>query len=219
MSESTVSESRVTLPYLALEGIEGAGKSTVARLLVEALADALGADQDSPLLVREPGGTRAGEQIRQIVLGARSVMSAWTEALLFAAARAQLADEIVRPALAAGTWVVSDRSVYSSLAYQGGGRELGIDAVRAVNQHGLGETWPQLVILLRLDPSVGLDRQAVEDRIGAEGVEFQVRVAAAFDELSAGEPDRFVVLDATRPVDDIVQEAVDEALARWQTAR
>ncbi len=196
--------------YIALEGIEGAGKSTVAHHIVERL----GAAGISATSVREPGGTGAGERIRSILLDPSTELGWWGEALLFAAARAQLAVERVGPTLAAGTWVVSDRSVYSSLAYQGGGRGLGIDAVRAVNEPGLCGVWPDLVIVLQVEPAHGLARQEVEDRIGAEGVEFQRRVATAFDELAAHEPHRIVVVDATRSVGAVVDDVYAAIVAR-----
>lgn len=203
MTESTTEHATVDRGrYIALEGIEGAGKSTIAQLIVERLT-ALGV---AAMSVREPGGTAAGERIRGILLDPSSELGSWGEALLFAAARAQLAAERVGPALGAGTWVVSDRSVYSSLAYQGGGRRLGIDAVRAVNEPGLQDVWPDLVIVLHVDPARGLARQEVEDRIGAEGVEFQRRVAEAFDELAEREPDRIRIVDAMRPVASVVDD-------------
>jgi dTMP kinase len=192
----------MTGSYVAFEGIEGAGKSTVSGRI----ADRLAASGTPVLRVREPGGTRTGEEIRRILLAPEGTLEAWTEALLFAAARAQLAAEVVGPALAGGAWVVSDRSVYSSLAYQGGGRRLGIDAVRAVNRPGLGEVWPDLVVLLRVDAATGMRRQDVEDRIGAEGAAFLAATAAAFDRLAAEDPQRFVVVDAARPLDEVVED-------------
>ena len=197
--------------YIAFEGIEGAGKSTVAQKVADKLRDGT----NRVVTVREPGGTRTGERIRGVLLDADGTPGPWAEALLFAAARAQLAEEIVGPALAAGDWVVSDRSAYSSLAYQGGGRQLGIDAVRSVNEPGLAGVWPQLVILLRVDAIAGLERQRIADRIGREGVEFQQRVAGAFDELAIAEPDRFAVIDAGRPLGDVVTAALREIGERW----
>ena len=191
--------------YVALEGIEGAGKSTVARRLA-ALLEAAG---EPVLLVREPGGTTTGERIREILLDPGSVQP-WAEALLFAAARAQLIRDVVVPALDSGAWVVSDRSVYSSLAYQGAGRELGLELVRTVNDIAIGGWWPDRVVLLRLDPSLGLERQEVADRIGGEGLVFQQRVSEAFDTLAGAEPERFVVVDATRAVTTIVEEIWDK---------
>jgi dTMP kinase len=197
--------------YLALEGIEGAGKSTVAASIVERLRDA-GRDA---LAVREPGGTPAGEQIRAVLLDHGSEVADWTEALLFAASRAQLAAEVVDPALADGRWVVTDRSVYSSLAYQGGGRNLGIEAVRALNEPGLDGVWPDLVVLLRLDPDTGLGRQQIADRIGGEGVAFQAQVAAAFDAVAATEPDRVVVVDASQPLAAVIDAVWAVLEDRW----
>lgn len=194
--------------YIALEGIEGAGKSTVAVALAALIA---GAGHDV-MTVREPGGTPTGEKVRQILLETDGSVAPWSEALLFSAARAQLAADVVEPALQAGTWVVSDRSVYSSLAYQGAGRGLGIDAVRAVNEPGLGRTWPDFVALLRLGVEDGLSRQQVPDRIGAAGRGFLALVAEGFAGLAEAEPDRFVIVDATMPVADV-------ATAIWKGLR
>ena len=193
--------------YIALEGVEGVGKSTVAAALEELIAEA----GHRVMTVREPGGTPTGERIRHVLLNTDDEVAPWTEALLFSAARAQLARDVVEPALAAGTWVVTDRSVYSSLAYQGGGRGLGVAEVRAVNEPGLGPTWPDLVALLSLDVGAGLARQEDPDRIGAAGREFLDTVAATFDRLAGAEPDRFAVIDASMPVADV-------AAAIWKAA-
>ncbi len=188
--------------YVAFEGIEGAGKSTVARRIAERLE----ADGERVVLVREPGGTPAGERIRGILLDEPGPLQPWTEAMLFAAGRAQLVRDVVAPALDEGSWVLSDRSAYSSLAYQGGGRSLGVAAVRAVNDVALGGLWPGTVVLLRLDAELGLSRQRVADRIGAEGADFQRRVSEAFDTLAAEEPERFIVIDASESLEEIVEE-------------
>ena len=193
--------------YVAFEGIDGAGKSTVA----SQVADALEAGGATVVRVREPGGTLVGEHIREILLGHGMHQEPWTEALLFAAARSQLAAEVIAPALESGAWVIGDRSVYSSLAYQGGGRGLGIDAVRRVNEAGLGDVWPDLVVLLEVDPERALARQDDPDRIGAEGVAFQGAVAAAFAKIAAEERDRFLVVAADSDLDAVV-EAVVSAL-------
>lgn len=198
-------------PYVAFEGIEGAGKSTVAGLVGARLES----DGQNVVRVREPGGTAVGEPIRAILLSHDLVPEPWTEALLFAAARAQLAAEIVGPALDAGAWVLSDRSVYSSLAYQGAGRALGIDLVRSVNEPGLLGVWPSLVVLLAVAPIEGLARQSVSDRIGDEGVRFQQAVADGFAAVAASEPERFVIVDATAPLDEVVDEAYREMRERW----
>jgi dTMP kinase len=201
----------MSLPYIAFEGIEGAGKSTVS----DRVRRRLEADGLDVVQVREPGGTIVGERIRAILLGHDLSPKPWTEALLFAAARAQLATEIVGPALGAGSWVLSDRSVYSSLAYQGAGRGLGVDAVRAVNEPGLLGVWPNLVVLLSVDAGRGLARQAVGDRIGNEGVEFQRVVAEGFSALARAEPERFVVVDAGGALDEVVDDAYRAVRSRW----
>lgn len=190
--------------YVAFEGIDGAGKSTVA----SRFADALEATGEQVVRVREPGGTEVGEGIREILLGHDWDPAPWPEALLFAAARAQLAAEVIAPALASGAWVVGDRSVYSSLAYQGGARDLGIEAVRKVNEAGLGDVWPDLVVLLEVDPGTALARQDDPDRIGGEGVEFQEAVAAAFAKIAAEERERFLVVDAGSDLEDVVQAVI-----------
>jgi dTMP kinase len=197
--------------YIAFEGIEGTGKSTIAVRLATHL-ERRGVDV---LRVREPGGTATGERIRHVLLDPDGSVAPWSEALLFSAARAQLAYELVGPALRAGRWVISDRSVYSSLAYQGGGRGLGIDAVRAVNAPGLGEVWPEMVVLLRLDAVTGLARQQDPDRIGSEGIEFQGAVARAFDDLAAADPARFVAVDATEDIERVWANVLTQVEGRW----
>jgi dTMP kinase len=201
----------VTGRYAAFEGVDGAGKTTVAR----AVADALQSDGHDVLWVREPGGTGVGEAIRHVLLTAAVDMADWPEAMLFAAARSQLAAEVVGPALEAGRTVISDRSVYSSLAYQGGGRGLGIEAVRAVNEAGLGGVWPSVVVLLRVDPATALDREDEADRISVEGVALQERVAAAYDALAEADPERFEVIDASLPFGEVVAAALSALRRRW----
>lgn len=196
--------------YIALEGIEGAGKSTIQ----DHLATALRRDGTEVVTVREPGGTAVGEGIRTLLLEGDD-MGPWAEALLFAAQRSQLAGEVIEPALARGAWVIGDRSVYSSLAYQGGGRGIGIEAVRRVNQAGLGGTWPDLVIVLAVDPQAGLARQEGEDRIGGQGFAFQQQVAGFYEELAAAEPDRVAVVDANGRVAGVAERVVDLVRKRW----
>ncbi len=176
--------------YVAFEGPEGAGKTTILRRV----AAELETGGREVVLVREPGGTDLGEGIRDLLLHGPA-MTAWAEALLFAAQRAQLAADVIRPALARGAWVLGDRSVYSSLAYQGHARQLGIPTVRMVNEAGLGGTWPDLVVLLRTDPAEGLHRQRVHDRIGGEGLAFQAAVAEGYELLAGADPGRFLTID------------------------
>lgn len=188
--------------YVALEGVEGAGKSTVAAALSERLRER----GDTVVVVREPGGTPVGEEIRRLLLHADD-MSPWAEAALFAAARAELVRSVVYPALERGAVVISDRSYYSSLAYQGGGRGLGIPEVRALNEQVLGGIEPHLVVVLRVDPEVGSSRESELDRIGGEGLDFLRAVAHSYTRLAAEDP-RVVVIDASLPVDTVTDEVL-----------
>lgn len=188
--------------YLAIEGVDGAGKSTVCHQVAERLRE-----RGAVTVVREPGGTRVGEAIRSLLLHGEE-MAPWTEALLFAAQRAQLAADVIGPALARGEYVVSDRSYYSSLAYQGGARGLGLEEVRAVNEAGLAGVLPHLVAVLWLDPGDALARQDVVDRIGGAGDAFQWVVADTYRRLAAEDPARVHLVDASRPVTEVVDEVV-----------
>lgn len=201
---------RSTSRYVAFEGTEGAGKSSV----VARIADRLRSMGSDVVTVREPGGTAVGEAIRSILLDGDPVPMARAEAALFAAARAQLMAEIVVPALERGAWVLSDRSVYSSLAYQAGGRGIPTDEVRELNDIALGGLWPDVVVLLRIDSDGGLRRQAASDRIGDEDPSFHDAVVDAFDALAGDEPDRFEVIDASQPIDLVVAEIMERLEAR-----
>lgn len=191
--------------YVAFEGVEGAGKSSVAKLV----ADHLRGIGEHVVTVREPGGTPVGEAIREILLGGELHPLPASEAALFAAARAQLVASTVVPALEEGAWVLSDRSAYSSLAYQAGGRGLAMKAVRELNDIALRSVWPDRVVLLRVDHAQGLRRQSVGDRIGDEPETFHQTVAATFDLLAAAEPDRFVVVDASQPLDAVATATIE----------
>lgn len=190
--------------YIAFEGAEGAGKSSIVAR-VEAHLIAIG---DRVVTVREPGGTPVGEAIRAVLLDGEVHPGPRSEAALFAAARAELVAEVVVPALDDGAWVLSDRSVYSSLAYQAGGRGLPLEEVRTMNDIALGGVWPDRVVLLRVDRSVGLTRQDAGDRIGDESDAFHDAVVAAFDALAASDPDRFLVVDATQEIDTVVGDVL-----------
>jgi dTMP kinase len=187
--------------FITFEGADGSGKSTQAELLREALA----AGGREVVLTREPGGTEVGEQIRELVLNGPD-MSAWTEATLFAAARAQHVDEVIRPALARGAVVLCDRYVDSSLAYQGGGRGLGIDEVLELNLAATHGLLPDLTFVLLLDPEVAGTRVSEPDRLEREGVELQAKVDAAYRELAGRFPERIVAVDGARPRDEIATE-------------
>ncbi len=186
---------------ITVEGLDGAGKTT----LITGLARALGAT-----VLREPGGVELSERIRGLVADPAVAVDPRAEALLFAAARAQLVAERLRPLLSAGQTVLMDRFVDSSLAYQGGGRSLGVDAVRALNEFGTGGLRPDRTLLLRVTPAEGLGRIAGRDadRMERAGGEFFTRVAQTYDALAAAEPDRYVVLDATQSPEAVLSEAL-----------
>ena len=182
--------------FITFEGPEGAGKSTQLRLL----AARLSAGGYPHLLTREPGGTDIGDKLRALVLDTRSQMTAMTEFLIYSGSRAQLVQEVIRPALGRGELVVCDRYVDSSYAYQGYGRGLDLAELRAVSAAATGGLMPRLTILLNIDPEVGLARAArvgEPDRIERAGLEFHRRLQQGFLQLAAAEPQRFLVLDAS----------------------
>jgi dTMP kinase len=197
---------------ITIEGIDGAGKTTLAAALLDALK-ARGLDV---LLLREPGGVPAAERIREVVIDPKLHVTARTEALLYAAARAQLVEEAIEPLLRAGKWVVLDRFIDSSLAYQGGGRELGIDSVRAINEFAIRTARPDRTLLLLIDADLGRSRsrsRAEEpDRLERELNDFFNRTAAAYLELAAEDPGRIRQINAAQPPDEVLAAAL-EALA------
>ena len=182
--------------YIAFEGAEACGKSTHAAALAEHL---------DAVITRETGGTSIGQRLRDILHDTSVTdLDDHAETLIVAADRAQHLAEVVRPALAAGRHVVSDRSVYSTLAYQGYGRGLPLDQVRLINDWAIGDTWPDLVILLTVPPEVTERRMAKRDRDRFElaGDDFHGRVDRGFAAMAADDPDRWVVIDASGdPVD------------------
>jgi dTMP kinase len=186
---------------ITIEGLDGAGKTTLA----EGLARELGAR-----LLREPGGVEVSERIRALVKDPALTVSPRAEALLYAAARAQLVDEAIAPLLARGEWVVLDRFVHSSLAYQGEGRGLGEEAIRKINDFATGGLGPDLVLLLRLDPAQGRDRLAGRgdppDRLELEDADFFARVNAYYERL-ATDP-QVTAIDASRPPAEVLADAL-----------
>ncbi len=188
--------------FVTFEGLDGSGKTTQAELL-KARLEGGGEDVVS---TREPGGTELGERIRGLLLDG-SGLTPWAEAALFAAARAQLVGEVIRPALARGASVVCDRYVDSSLAYQGIARGLGLDAVLELNLAAVGGLLPDRTFLLDVSPDEAADRLGPSrDRIEREGPGFLARVADAYRELAARFPERIAVLDGSRPVADLAEE-------------
>jgi dTMP kinase len=194
--------------FIAFEGGEGCGKSTQARRLAQHL---------DAVLTREPGGTEVGAKLRAILLDPTTTgLSSRAEALLMAADRAQHVHEVVEPALAAGRHVVTDRFAGSSIAYQGYGRGLDPDQVRQLSEWATGGVWPDLFVLLVLDPSVASTRLgASPDRFEEESVAFHERVVAGFRELAVADPERWVVVDgagSVAQVEDAVRAAATKRL-------
>jgi dTMP kinase len=193
---------------ITIEGLDGAGKTTLATALRDELA------RDRPVtLLREPGGVALSERVRELVKDPALRCDPRAEALLYAAARAQLVDELLEPLLAGGTWVLLDRFVDSSLAYQGAGRDLGVERIAALNAFATGGLRPDRTLLLRMDPATGRARQrgrdAEPDRLEREAEAFFTTIAAAYDELAAADPQRIRVLDAASPPARVLSLALD----------
>lgn len=195
--------------FISLEGGEGAGKSTQARALAEALQDR-GIDV---LLTREPGGSDGAEKIRELLLsGDEERWDAEAEALLFAAARADHVTRVIRPALEAGRWVLSDRFVDSSMAYQGGAGDLGIETVRAINAFAIGDCFPDRTLVLALAEGGARARardQQGSDRIGGRPENYHQKVDLAFRLIAAEEPERVKLIDASGSPEEVTQRLLD----------
>lgn len=201
--------------WVTLEGGDGAGKTTQARLLQAWLEEA----GHTVVRTREPGGTEVGTLIREIVLHHRGDIAPRAEALLYAADRAHHVETLVRPALARGEVVIQDRYLDSSVAYQGAGRVLDATEVRDLSLWAADGALPDVTVLLDLDPAAARARLDAADkpfdRLEAEKADFHARVRTAFLQLADAEPDRFLVLDASRPVDEIaaaIRERVEREL-------
>jgi dTMP kinase len=214
--------------FVTLEGIDRSGKTTQAALLHEALGH-------DALLLREPGGTDAGERVRELLMDPGLELDPRAELLLFCAARAELCSSVIRPALEEGRDVICDRFVDSTAAYQGAARGLGVDLVEGVNEIAIAGCRPDLTVLLRIDPAgaeargqqrfaAGAEDQGAEgdrwsaeaepDRFEGEGIDFQRTVAAAYDELAERHSDRIVVIDAEASVDEVHARVMDAVRER-----
>jgi dTMP kinase len=195
--------------FVTFEGIDRSGKTTQARLLCEALGEEAQA-------VREPGGTDVGERLRDLLKDQTLPIAPETEALMFAAARAELVAHVIRPALDEGRVVVSDRFLDSSLAYQGVARGLGVDDVEQINRFATGGLLPDITFLLSIDPARAAERAGQLDRFEDEGDSLQRAVFDAYRDLAAADPGRWRIVDADRPSDQVhadVLSAVQEARA------
>ncbi len=200
---------------ITIEGLDGAGKTTLAT----GLQAALGRRGIEVALMREPGGVAAAERIRELVKDPGLRIGARAEALLYAAARAQLVEEAVQPRLEAGTWVLLDRFVDSSLVYQGAGRELGVEQVRAINEFATRGLTADVTLLLVVEPKVGRSRAVARggqpDRLERESEDFYERISSAYAELAVAERQRVARIDATQPAAAVLSSAlarIDELL-------
>jgi dTMP kinase len=192
--------SRTPGRLIAIEGIDGAGKTTLAAGLARAWPELV--------VLREPGGAAVSERIRDLVKDPALEVEPRAEALLYAAARAQLVGEVLRPLLESGRDVVLDRYVDSSLAYQGAGRGLGVAPIAAVNAFATGGLVADLTFYLRVAPEVGARRRSGEDRLEQAGDAFFAAVVDAYDALAAQAPDRYVVLDGAAPAGEVLAAAL-----------
>jgi dTMP kinase len=193
--------------FITLEGPDGSGKTTQARLLAEWLRE----QGSEVVLTYEPGGTNIGDQIREVLHDPRNTaMDARTEILLYSASRAQHVVQRIRPALAANVTVISDRYADSTLAYQGYGRGLDLETLRTITHFATGGLAPDLTLYLDIPPQTGLQRRRLGgdewNRLDAERLEFHQRVRAGYLELARQEPQRWVMLDAARPVEEVQAE-------------
>jgi dTMP kinase len=193
--------------FVSLEGVDGSGKSTQAKLL----AEKLGGDTR---LVREPGGTEAAERIRELLADPEVELDPFAELLLFSAARADLLAHVVRPHLEAGHDVVSDRFADSTIAYQGGARGLGTSHVLSLTDMVIDGLWPDLTILLTVDPEVGLGRADGEDRFESEGLDLQRAVAEAYEEIAIIASDRVVRVDGEGSVQEVHERVMEVVRSR-----
>jgi dTMP kinase len=196
---------------ITIEGLDGAGKSTLAGALRRELAAHAGSGRPVELL-REPGGVEVSERIRALVKDPTLAVLPRTEALLYAAARAQLVEQRLRPLLGDGAVVLLDRFVDSSLAYQGAARRLGVEQVRAINLFATGGLVPDRTLLLRLSPADGRARQheraSEPDRLEREDEDFFAAIATAYDQLARDEPGRIRVIDARQPPERVLHDAL-----------
>ena len=186
--------------FITVEGIDGCGKTTQAEFIVDSLIE-LG---KSSKLVREPGGDPISESIRKLLLHAEESMSDRAEALLMIASRAQLTDKVILPQIIDGKWVVADRYADSTLAYQGGGRSLSVKALSSINEFGTYTLKPDLTFFIDIPVKVANSRMRVKrDRIEKEGNEFQKRVRNLYLDLSESEPDRIIVIDGDKSINEV----------------
>jgi dTMP kinase len=200
--------------FITVEGIDGSGKTTVAN----AVAERLRQEGFAVVVTAEPGGTPLGERLRQLLLREKP-LSAWAEAFLFLAARAEHVAQVIRPALREGTIVLCDRFADSTIAYQGFGRGLPVDELRRLNEVATGGLHPHLTILLDVSPEIGLQRVQRPTVFEGRDLAFHHRVRQGFLWLAAQEPHRIKIVDASQPLEAVIEQAnalVREAMQRWR---
>ena len=178
--------------YVAFEGVDGSGKTSY----IEELSNHLKQKSINFKVVREPGGSKLGEGIRNLLLSHEYQVEPLTEALLFSANRSNLVEEIIKPSIENGVKILSDRSAYSSVAYQGVGRDLGFDKIYEINDIAIGGFWPEKVVLLDIDPEISLKRQKINDRIGSSDLDFFKRAREGYLELADKFKEKFLIIDA-----------------------
>lgn len=183
--------------YLAFEGIDGSGKSS----LIKRLSAVLSNQQIENKIVREPGGTKVGEGVRELLLSHDYEVDALTEALLFCSQRSQLIAEVIKPEVNKGIKILSDRSAYSSVAYQGVGRGLGYETIYQLNDIAVNSFWPEKVVLLDIDPKISLSRQKVADRIGSDKVDFFNKVREGYLRLADEFDNNFLIINAEKDLE------------------
>ena len=187
--------------FVSFEGLDGSGKTTQAELLAEALRQ----EERDVVMTREPGGTPLGEQVRSILLDGYD-MSPWAEAALFAAARAELVERVIAPALRSGRDVVCDRYIDSSLAYQGIARALGVERVLELNLNATRGLLPDRTFLVLVDPQIALERSSASDRIEREGADFHRAVDSAYRALAEMFPNRITAVDGAQASAELAEE-------------
>ena len=186
--------------FVVFEGGDGAGKSTQVKQLTEKLTKL----KETVVITREPGGTELGKKIREILLDQNEFeVSPRMEALLFAADRSINMSQIIKPALEKGNVVIADRHIDSSIAYQGVGRGLGVQTIEEISRWATQEIVPDLTVLLDVDANTGQSRLQTKDRLDRESTDFHTKVNQAFRDLAKANPDRYIVIDATKPVKEI----------------
>lgn len=199
------------IKFISFEGVDGSGKSTIIKMI----GDYFSAQQIEYVLTREPGGSKIAEQIRDIILSCDNKnLSASTEALLYAASRAQHFSEIIEPALAANKIVLCDRFLDSSLVYQGIARNLGVEAVLTINKFAIKDILPTKTIFFDVNPAIGLERINSNktreiNRLDLEGLTFHQKVYDGYKKIIEDDPDRFIIIDASLSIDEVFEQTLN----------